>query len=75
VTSSALPPATLVFSISPWGEIFVNGRSRGVVPPMKTLKLEPGKYKIEVKNTTFPAHVESLELKARDEVTVRHRFQ
>jgi hypothetical protein len=45
------------------------------VPPMKTLKLDPGKYKVEIRNTTFPAHVENLELKTRDEITVRHRFQ
>ena len=68
-------PATLVFNVSPWGEIFVNGRSQGVTPPKKFIKLDPGKYKIEVRNTTFPAHVENLDLKARDEVTVRHKFQ
>ncbi len=70
-----MPPATLVFAVSPWGEIFVNGKSRGVTPPMKSLKLDPGKYKIEIRNTTFPVHGESLDLKARDEVTVRHKFQ
>jgi class 3 adenylate cyclase len=75
VAAASGPPATLVFAISPWGEIFVNGKSRGVTPPMKSLKLDPGKYKIEIKNTTFPVHSESFELKARDEVTVRHRFQ
>ena len=68
-------PATLVFAVQPWGEVFVNGKSRGVVPPMKFLKLDPGKYKIEIRNTSFPAHVETLDLKARDEITVRHRFQ
>ncbi|MGZ5573078.1 MAG: hypothetical protein ACXWF6_18305, partial [Usitatibacter sp.] len=26
----AVPPATLVFTVSPWGEIFVNGKARGV---------------------------------------------
>ncbi len=71
----ALPPATLVFAIQPWGEIYVNGKARGVTPPMKSLKLEPGKYKVEVRNTTFAPHVENLEVKARDEVTVRHKFQ
>jgi class 3 adenylate cyclase len=70
-----LPPATLVFAIQPWGEIFVNGRSRGVSPPMKSLKLDPGKYRIEVKNTTFTTHAENLDLKSRDEITVRHKFQ
>jgi class 3 adenylate cyclase len=74
-SKAAAPPATLVFTVSPWGEIFVNGKSRGVTPPMKSIKLEPGKYKIEVRNSTFPAHVENLELKARDEITVRHKFQ
>ena len=68
-------PATLVFAVQPWGEIFVNGRSQGVTPPKKSIKLDPGKYRIEIRNTTFPAHVENLDLKARDEVTVRHRFQ
>jgi hypothetical protein len=70
-----LPPATLVFAITPWGEIFVNGKSRGVTPPMKSIKLEPGKYKIEIRNTTFPPHAEIFELRARDEITVRHKFQ
>jgi class 3 adenylate cyclase len=69
------PPATIVFAVSPWGEIVVNGKSRGVTPPMKSIKLEPGKYKIEVRNTTFPVHTETLDLKARDEITVRHKFQ
>jgi len=71
----SLPPATLVFAIQPWGEIYVNGKPRGVTPPMKSIKLEPGKYKIEVRNTTFAPHTENLDLKARDEITVRHKFQ
>jgi hypothetical protein len=68
-------PATLVFNVSPWGEIFVNGKSQGVTPPKKFIKLDPGKYRIEVRNTTFPVYVESFDLKARDEITVRHKFQ
>jgi class 3 adenylate cyclase len=72
---STVPPATLVFAVQPWGEIFVNGKSRGVSPPMKSIKLDPGKYKIEVRNSTFPAYSENYDLKARDEITVRHKFQ
>src|SRR5258706_10033511 len=70
-----VPPAPLVFAVNPLGEIFVNGKSRGVTPPMKSIKLEPGKYKIEVRNTTFAPHTESFDLKARDEITIRHKFQ
>lgn len=71
----AVPPATLVFAIQPWGEIFVNGRPSGVTPPMKSLALAPGKYKVEVRNTTFAVHVETIEVKSREELTIRHRFQ
>jgi class 3 adenylate cyclase len=71
----AVPPATLIFAIQPWGEVYVNGKASGVSPPVKSLKLPPGKYKIEVKNTTFAAYTESIDLKARDEVTIRYKFQ
>jgi len=71
----AVPPATVVFAVQPWGEIFVNGKSSGVSPPMKSLKLAPGKYKIEIRNTTFATHTENLDVKSRDELTIRHRFQ
>jgi hypothetical protein len=69
-----LPPGTVNLAINPWGEVFVNGRSRGVSPPMKNLKLPPGKYRIEIKNTTFPAYTENIEVKSREEITIRHKF-
>jgi hypothetical protein len=72
---SGVPPATVFLDIKPWGEIFVNGKSQGVSPPKKFIKLDPGKYKIEFRNTTFPAHAESVDVKAREEITLRHRFQ
>ena len=71
----AVPPATLIFAIQPWGEVFVNGKASGVSPPVKSIKLAPGKYKIEVRNTTFAAYTENIDLKARDEVTIRYKFQ
>jgi hypothetical protein len=69
------PPATVNLAIDPWGEVYVNGKSQGVSPPKKQLKLPPGKYKIEVRNSTFPAYVQSVELKSREELTVKHKFQ
>ena len=73
--SKGVIQATVFLNISPWGEVFVNGKSQGVSPPKKFIKLDPGKYKIEVKNTTFPVHAQSLDVKTRDEVTLKHRFQ
>ena len=73
--AKAVIQATVFLNITPWGEVFVNGKSQGVSPPKKFVKLDPGKYKIEVKNTTFPIHSQSFEVKAREEVTLKHRFQ
>jgi class 3 adenylate cyclase len=73
--AKAVLQATVFLNISPWGEVFVNGKSQGVSPPRKFVKLDPGKYKIEVKNTTFPVHAQNLEVKPREEVTLKHRFQ
>jgi class 3 adenylate cyclase len=66
---------TLSLAVLPWGEVFVNGRSRGVSPPLKNLKLAPGTYSIEVRNTSFAPLKQKVQVKAREEVTVRHVFK
>lgn len=68
-------PGTVNLAVLPWGEVFVNGRSRGVSPPLKNLKLAPGTYTIEVRNTTFAPLKQKVLVKAREEVTVRHVFK
>jgi class 3 adenylate cyclase len=67
--------ATLNFAIQPWGEILINGRGIGVSPPVKQHKLPPGKYKIEIRNSTFTPYISNIEVKAREEISVRHKFQ
>jgi serine/threonine-protein kinase len=68
-------PGTVALFITPWGEVLVDGKLRGVSPPVKTLRLSPGKHKIEIRNTTFPPHTEALDIKSREETAVRHKFQ
>ena len=69
------PPGMVNLVVLPWGEVFVNGRSRGVSPPLKNLKLPPGTYTIEVRNTTFAPSAQKIQVKSREEVTVRHVFK
>ena len=66
---------SVTLAVAPWGEVYVDGAARGVSPPLTQLSLPPGAHTIEIRNTTFPAHTENLDLKARDELTVRHKFQ
>jgi hypothetical protein len=66
--------ATLTIVVRPWGEVLVNGRTRGPSPPLKRLDLKPGKYEIELKNPAGPSVVQKLELKPGQSVTLRHQF-
>jgi class 3 adenylate cyclase len=63
------------FAIAPWGEIYVDGQKRGVSPPMRELELNPGSYKIEIRNTTFPTHVRTVEVEAGGRIRIKHQFR
>jgi len=66
---------TVAFAITPWGEVFVNGKREGVSPPLREVQLPPGRHKIEVRNTSFPAHFEAVEVKPGERIRIRHKFQ
>ena len=68
-------PSRLVFAVSPWGEVYVDGQRRGVSPPMKELKLAPGKYTIEIRNSTFPPYRQNVDLRTSATTRLKHRFQ
>jgi class 3 adenylate cyclase len=68
-------PARIELAVSPFGEIFVDGRSRGFSPPLTALEISPGSHTIEIRNSTFPAHVQKVEIKPGDAVKIRHRFK
>jgi hypothetical protein len=64
-----------VLAVAPWGEVFVNGRSRGVSPPVQAIDLPAGPHTVEIRNGSFPAHVERVVVKPGEPVRIRHRFQ
>lgn len=74
-TPAAVVMGTVSFSIQPWGEVLINGKSIGTSPPIKQYKLPPGKHKVEVRNSTFTPLVTSLDVKPKDELTIRHQFK
>ena len=72
---SASAPAIVSFAIAPWGEIYIDGQRRGVNPPMRELELGPGQYEVEVRNTTFPAHVQTIEVEPGTHIKIKHHFR
>jgi serine/threonine protein kinase len=66
---------TVVLNISPWGEVLVNGQSRGASPPRKRLSLVEGTYQLTIKNGMFEPFLTTVEVKRGQEYVVAHQFK
>jgi class 3 adenylate cyclase len=66
---------TVELSVLPWGEVFVDGKSRGVSPPLRSIELAAGTHTVEIRNTSFPVHTRRVEVRAGEPVRIRHRFR
>jgi len=68
------PTALVLFAISPWGEVFVDGKSVGVSPPLTELELPQGKHRIVVRNGEFKAFDEEIDLGSNQTLRIKHKF-
>ena len=66
--------ARLTLAISPWGEVYVNGRKKGLSPPLNELMLAPGTYTVEVRNDRFQPYRESIDVRTGIVAKITHRF-
>ncbi|MGE3161475.1 MAG: adenylate/guanylate cyclase domain-containing protein [Burkholderiales bacterium] len=73
--AAASARGTLELAILPWGEVFIDGKSRGVSPPLRSLELAAGTHTVEIRNTTFPVHTRRVEVRTGEPVQIRHRFR
>jgi serine/threonine-protein kinase len=71
----ARPMGRVAFAVTPWGEVHVDGRMRGVSPPLQELRIAPGKHVVEIRNSTFPPFRETIDVPADGAVRVKHKFQ
>ncbi|ACO78845.1 Protein kinase [Azotobacter vinelandii CA] len=79
VAKPKVSPVQVQLRILPWGEVYVGGRRRGVSPPLKTLSLPPGVYRIEVRNGELPPFRTRLvvdpEAGGKQDLVISHRFE
>jgi hypothetical protein len=73
-TPAAPDLGRIEFAVLPWGEVLVDGKSRGVSPPLRVLDIPAGSHTIELRNSTFPSHVAKVNVKAGEAIRIRHRF-
>jgi hypothetical protein len=64
----------VALAVAPWGEVLVDGETRGVSPPLNRLSLPSGVHVIEVRNGSAPAYSARVEVKPGQTVTLQHRF-
>jgi len=75
-TATSPPPdsATLVLTVRPWGEVYVDGKKVGITPPLKRLQVTPGQRLITIKNSFLPEYRIRLNVDPNAELTVAHDF-
>lgn len=69
-----LPPAVVSFDITPGGEVFIDGTSRGAAPALDELELRAGTHAVEVRNPDYEPFTTTLDLKPGERFALRHVF-
>ena len=74
--SKQLPGGTarLIIAVSPHGELYIDGKHHGTTPPIKTLVLEPGMHRIEIRSGARKPYLTYMVVQAGEQRRVRHDF-
>lgn len=67
--------APVRLDIRPWGEVWINGIARGISPPVKEVRLIPGKYQVVLRNADLPPYKATIEIKPGKPAVISHVFQ
>ena len=67
--------STLTLAISPWGEVFIDGKSMGVSPPLNSLQLEAGRHTVEIRNKAFAGYRDTVQVKPGQSLKIKHKFR
>src|SRR5438309_3107173 len=75
-TAPASSPDAVIHVVAlPWAEVYVDGARQGVSPPLRSIPIKPGRHRVELRNSSFPSHVQTVEVKPGAEINIRHRFR
>jgi len=74
IAAPAQRTARLALAVSPWGEVFIDGDSKGTCPPLTEVRLTPGKHTIEIRNTNFTPYSQAVELRANSRLQIKYKF-
>jgi hypothetical protein len=72
---AAKASAFILLEIKPSGDIYVDGKMMGSSPPMEFVQVPPGRHKIEIKNSSYKAYTQTIELKPSENIKISHVFR
>jgi serine/threonine-protein kinase len=67
--------ASLSFAVTPWGEVFIDGRKAGITPPLTRLELPPGQHSIEIRNSAYAPYHVKVDLDSSETLKIKHKFK
>ncbi|MBZ0105863.1 MAG: protein kinase [Sulfuricella denitrificans] len=70
-----VPQGMLSLAVTPWGEVFVDGKREGVSPPLNELQLSVGKHRIEIRNPGFPAYFQTVDIESESIQKLKYKFK
>lgn len=70
---SSAAVGTVQIAVTPWGEVFVDGKSQGVAPPLTHLSLPLGAHSVEIHNGDDQYAVK-IKVTSDNETRVTHHF-
>jgi serine/threonine protein kinase len=74
IDDKTLDTTSYRLAIKPWGTVYVDGKEKGVTPPLKKLALPAGKHKIRIVNPNFPDYFMDVNLSNGKSGTIEYDF-
>ena len=71
----ALAPGTIVISVQPWADVYVDGNQIAKQLPYFSHSLPPGLHVIELRNPAYETHSVERRVASGDTLWIRHKFE
>jgi serine/threonine protein kinase len=66
--------ASYRLGVKPWGTVYIDGKEKGVTPPLKRLVLPAGKHKVRIVNPSFPDYLVEVNLAKGKSGSIEYDF-
>lgn len=73
-TAASGSVGTVLLTIKPWGEVYLDSKWVDVSPPLTKLQVPAGAHTVEIRNTTFPTYRQSINIKTGEKINISHKF-